>query len=61
MNNKLKYTHLLAICLLLITVGCKKDFLNTKIDTFVTPTTVVTDRGTLFSFANACYGSLQYG
>ena len=61
MNNKIKYTHLLAICLLLITVGCKKDFLNTKIDTFVTPTTVVTDRGTLFSFANACYGSLQYG
>lgn len=61
MNIKSKYTHVLLISMLILSLGCQKDFLNTKIDTYVTPTTVLTDRSTLFSFANACYGSLQYG
>ena len=61
MNIKSKYSLALITGILIFSVGCKKDFLSTKIDTYVTPTTIVTDRGTLFSFANACYGSLQYG
>ena len=61
MNMKYKYTILSLIAVILATSGCKKDFLNTKIDTFITPDAVVTNRGTLWSFANACYTSLQYG
>ncbi|MES2278111.1 MAG: RagB/SusD family nutrient uptake outer membrane protein [Bacteroidota bacterium] len=58
---KYKYTLVLVIILILGGVSCKKDFLNTKIDTLVTPTSAATDRGTMFSFGNAVYTSLQYG
>ena len=61
MNIYSKYSIALITSILIFSIGCKKDFLNTKIDTYVTPATVVTDRGTLFSFANSIYGSLQYG
>ncbi len=61
MNMKYKYTLVLIAIALLGSVGCKKDFLDTKIDTFETPTTIATDRNTLFSFGNAFYTQLQYG
>ncbi len=61
MNMKYKYTLVLVVVFLTGSVGCKKDFLNTKIDTFETPATIATDRTTLFSFGNAFYTSLQYG
>jgi hypothetical protein len=35
--------------------------LETKIDTNLTPESVFSDRGTLFSFANAFYASMPYG
>lgn len=60
---KLKYTYLSSLFVLLLTgaAGCKKDFLNTRIDTYETPDKIITDRTTLFSFANSFYGSTQYG
>jgi len=60
MNMKYKYTLVLTLVFAGI-LGCKKDFLNTKIDTLVTPTSIATDRGTLFSFANAFYTAIPYG
>lgn len=47
--------------LLIAMLGCKKDFLNTKIDTNETPDKIITDRNTLFLFGNSFYTSLQYG
>lgn len=41
--------------------GCKKGFLDTKVDFYATPATVITDRNTLYSFANDFYTSLPYG
>ncbi len=41
--------------------GCTKNFLDTKIDTNTTPETIITDRATLYTFANAFYASLPYG
>ena len=61
MNNKSKYLLVLIAGILILSVACQKDFLNTKIDTNYTDATIITDRSTLFSFAAACYGSLQYG
>lgn len=59
----MKHIYKIAIfsAVTLSAISCKKDFLNTKIDTLVTPTSIATDRTTLFSFANAFYTSLQYG
>lgn len=42
-------------------VSCKKNFLETKIDTNATPQTIITDRSTLFYFADAMYTALPYG
>jgi len=39
--------------------GCS-DFLNTKIDTYMTPAAVETNRGTLWSFGAAMYSPLQW-
>lgn len=61
MNMKYKYTLVLAVVLLSGLWGCKKDFLNTKIDTFATPASIATTSSTLFSFGNAFYTQLQYG
>lgn len=41
--------------------SCKKDFLDTKIDTNATPETIITDRATLYTFGNAFYASLPNG
>lgn len=51
----------LSLALLCGFISCKKDFLETKIDTNATPETIITDRNTLFQFANAMYASLPYG
>jgi hypothetical protein len=63
MNMKHKYTLVIVAILILGSVGCQKDFLDSKIDTFATPSTIVTNRGTLFSFGNAMYTPLvaDYG
>lgn len=50
-----------AVSLLMIFSGCEKDFLDTKIDTFETPATIATDRGSLFRFADAFYADLPDG
>jgi len=58
---KYKYSIVFALVSIIGATSCKKNFLDTKIDTFTTPSTIITDRSTLFSFANAFYTSLQYG
>ena len=58
---KYRYIYILLTGIVLTALGCKKDFLNTKIDTFYTPATVATNRATLFSFGNAFYTQLQSG
>ena len=60
---KYKYTLVLVAMLLSGSVGCQKDYLNSKIDTYATPATIITNRGTLFSFGNAFYTPLvaDYG
>jgi hypothetical protein len=44
----------------MILCGCS-DFLDTKIDTDLTPDAIETNRGTLWSFGNAMYSSLTSG
>lgn len=60
MKKNIPYMALLAGGLAL-TAGCGKDFLDTKIDTNATPSTIITDRATLYTFGNAFYASLPYG
>jgi hypothetical protein len=59
-KNKL-YSFVISGILLLTVFGCKKDFLNTKYDTNLTPEDVTTNRSTLFSFGNEFYTQIQYG
>lgn len=61
MKIKNQSIYFLAIILLAGSAGCKKSFLETKIDTYATPSTIITDRATLFTFANEFYTSLPYG
>lgn len=44
-----------------LVTSCSRDFLDTKIDTNATPSTIITDRATLYTFGNAFYASLPYG
>jgi len=60
MNTKFK-TFILISVLTLTFCGCGKDFLNTKIDTNRTPASVLTDRSTLWTFANAFYAPMTTG
>lgn len=59
MKRNYQYTILLGAALAL--GGCEKDFLDTKIDFYATPGTIITDRATLYSFANDFYTALPYG
>jgi hypothetical protein len=53
---------IIPVCILLLALaGCQKNFLDTKIDTYATPSSIITDRTTLFSFANAFYTALPNG
>lgn len=62
MKIKSKYIILgTTVFLLLGATGCQKSFLNDKIDTYATPSTIITDRSTLYTFANEFYTSLPYG
>lgn len=56
-----KQRFLYLLLLVITIVACKKDFLETKIDTNATPQTIITDRNTLFQFGNAFYNALPYG
>lgn len=59
MKNKIfKYT---IIASLLTVFGCQSDFFDPKLDFYHTPETIVTDRATLWSFANAFYAYIPYG
>ncbi len=60
MNFKNKYGFFLVAAVIL-TSGCSKDFLDTKIDTQETPEAAATDRGTLWVFANAFYSPMTNG
>jgi starch-binding outer membrane protein, SusD/RagB family len=60
MKKRSLYTMLLAGSLI-GGAGCTKNFLDTKIDTNATPETIITDRATLYTFANAFYAALPYG
>ena len=63
MKNILKSNSIIIAILvtLLSNIGCSKSFLNTEVDTYYTNQTIITDRSTLFSFANAFYTQLQWG
>lgn len=61
MNKKLSYTSVIFSIVFIALSGCSKDFLNTKIDTYETPSAIATDRATLFSFANAMYADIPNG
>jgi len=61
MKIKYKYIPIIAVIFLLGISGCQKGFLDTKIDTYATPATIITDRGTLYTFADEFYTSLPYG
>jgi len=59
MNNYRKYTGI-SICLFTILIaGCRKSFLDTKIDTSQTLQTLNSNYSTLFSLANAPYTFLR--
>ena len=58
----MKYKHTLLIAAAIAGLSsCKKDFLDTKIDKFTTPESIASDRGSLYTFANAFYTQLPYG
>jgi len=58
---KFKYILTLATGVSLLLVSCKKNFLDTKLDTEQTPETIVTGSGALFGFAGAFYTPLRDG
>lgn len=61
MKLKNKFKYILVVFVVLASVGCEKDFLDTKLDTNKTPEAAATDRGTLWNFANAFYSPMTYG
>lgn len=61
MKRKYIYVPLIPLLLTILLSGCDKDFLDTKIDTYNTPSSIITNRSTLFYFANAFYTSLPNG
>ncbi|GHT85430.1 hypothetical protein FACS18947_4190 [Bacteroidia bacterium] len=60
MKLKQLNTLILFVSTLVLSTGCN-DFLDTKIDTFITPEAVETNRGTLWSFANSMYTPINNG
>lgn len=59
--KKIKY-HLIAGSLVMLALtGCGKEFLDSSLDREQTPETVITNRGTIWQFANAMYAPIEYG
>lgn len=58
---KFNYILTLATGISLLLVSCKKNFLDTKLNTEQTPETIVTGSGALFGFAGAFYTPLRDG
>lgn len=56
-----KYKLLSLVLIAIGVVSCEDDFLDTKLDTHKTPEAAETDRGTLWTFANAFYAPMTYG
>lgn len=53
---------ILILCLvMLLSAGCSKGFLDTRIDTEMTPGDLSTNRGTIWAFATAFYTPISYG
>ena len=61
MKNKHNFYRITLLVFILTTASCSKNFLNTEVDVYATNQTIITDRSTLFSFANAFYTQLQWG
>jgi hypothetical protein len=59
MKTKNKYIFLILSILILAGIGCKKSFLDTKIDTAQTPETINSNYSTLAQFAAAPYVYLR--
>lgn len=47
--------------LVMLSAGCSKSFLDTRIDTEMTPEDLATNRGTIWAFARAFYTPISYG
>ncbi len=58
---KTKYKILAISLLLLLSISCSKSFLDTRIDTNMTPEELETNRGTIWGFARAFYTPITYG
>jgi starch-binding outer membrane protein, SusD/RagB family len=59
MNLQCIYRPFVACIVIASLAGCKKEFLDTKIDTSQTPLTLSTNYSSLFSLANAPYNYLR--
>lgn len=58
---KKQYNILTLFVVLILSAGCSKSFLDTRIDTNMKPEDLETNRGTLWSFAWAFYTPITYG
>ncbi|MFT3949295.1 MAG: RagB/SusD family nutrient uptake outer membrane protein [Agriterribacter sp.] len=56
-----KYKIPVLLLIVLLSAGCKKNFLDTRIDTEMTPEDLATNRGTIWAFASAFYIPINYG
>jgi len=61
MKNINRFIRTLLLLVILTTVSCSKNFLNTEVDTYATNQTIITDPSTLASFAYAFYTQLPWG
>lgn len=61
MNRIYKFKSLLLLLFLFGLASCGESFLDSGIDRDHTPETIVTDRNTIWQFANAMYAPIQYG
>lgn len=61
MKTRGQFRNMFMLFCLFALCGCSKHFLDTKIDIYATPQTIITDRATLFGFANAFYVDLPNG
>lgn len=58
---KTKYKIVALFLVGALSFGCSKGFLDTRIDTELTPEDLATNRGTLWAFARAFYTPIRYG
>lgn len=61
MNKIIKYRLPAVLAIMLVAVGCGKNFLDSSLDRDHTPETLETNRNTIWQFANAMYAPIEYG